>query len=57
MEGSGTISVLLQGPSGCGKSSLLRDYADICGRIDGVTFVIVHLGEQIDSKVVYPCTH
>ena len=53
MKGSGATSILVQGPSGCGKSSLLREYASICGLTDGDTFMVVHLGEQIDGKVDY----
>ena len=56
MEGSGAVCVVVQGPSGSGKSSLLREYAAIRDRIDGETLMVVHLGEQIDSKVRCPCT-
>jgi midasin (ATPase involved in ribosome maturation) len=58
-EGSGAVCVLVQGPSGCGKSCLLREYAAICGRTDGETLMVVHLGEQIDSKILlgtFTCT-
>ena len=51
MEGSGALSVVVQGPSGCGKTSLLRDYFSLCGRTVGDSVMVVHLGEQIDSKV------
>ena len=51
VEGSGAVCVLVQGPSGCGKSCLLQEYATLCGRTDGDTLMVVHLGEQIDSKV------
>ena len=51
MEGSGAVCVLVQGPCACGKSSLLQEYATLCGRTDGDTLMVVHLGEQIDSKV------
>lgn len=51
VEGSGALCVLVQGPGGCGKSTLLRDYAFACGRTVGDSVMVVHLGEQIDSKV------
>ena len=50
-EGSGALCVLVQGPSGCGKTTLLRVYASICGKAVGDSVVVVHLGEQVDSKV------
>ena len=53
MEGSGALSVVVQGPSGCGKTSLLRDYLSLRGRTVGDSVMVVHLGEQIDSKVSY----
>ena len=51
VEGSGAHSVVVQGPSGCGKTSLLREYFSLCGRTVGDSVIVVHLGEQIDSKV------
>lgn len=51
VEGSGALSVVVQGPSGCGKTSLLRDYVYLRGRTVGNSVMVVHLGEQIDSKV------
>jgi midasin len=59
VEGSGALSVVVQGPSGCGKTSLLRDYFSLCGRTVGDSVMVVHLGEQIDSKVLlgtFTCT-
>jgi midasin len=59
VEGSRAVCVLVRGPSGCGKTSLLREYASLCGRSLGDAFVTVHLGEQIDSKVLlgtFTCT-
>ena len=56
VEGSGATCVLVQGPSGCGKSSLLREYAAVCGYTVGDSVMVLHLGEQIDSKV-YTCMH
>ena len=45
------MCVLVQGASGCGKSTLLREYAGHCGRKEGDSLMVVHQGEQIDSKV------
>ena len=53
VEGSSSVCVLVQGPSGCGKTSLLREYAGICGHSEEESLVVVHLGEQIDSKVSF----
>lgn len=55
VEGSRSVCVLVQGPGGSGKTSLLREYAEICGYSDEESLVVVHLGEQIDSKVSYLC--
>ena len=59
---SGGVCVLVQGSSGCGKSTLLREYAGHRGRKEGESLMVVHQGEQIDSKVcilsvqdVYTC--
>ena len=52
MEGSGALCVVVQGPGGCGKTSLLKEYVSLCGRTIGDSVMMVHLGEQIDSKVL-----
>ena len=54
--GSGSVCVIVQGSSGCGKSTLLRSYAHTCGYKDGENLLVIHLGEQIDSKV-YICIY
>lgn len=48
---SGSVCVVVQGNSGCGKSTLLRNYAHTRGYKDGESLLVIHLGEQIDSKV------
>lgn len=53
---SGSVCVIVQGSSGCGKSTLLRSYAHTCGYKDGENLLVIHLGEQIDSKV-YTCIY
>ena len=51
------MCVLVQGPCGCGKSSLLREYAALCGRTGEMSPIVIHLGEQIDSKVGTCCMY
>lgn len=48
---SGGVCVMVQGNNGCGKSTLLRNYAHTRGYKDGESLLVIHLGEQIDSKV------
>ena len=46
---SSDICVMVVGKGGCGKSSLLRSY---CSHVRGEDVVFLHLGDQIDSKVI-----
>ena len=44
--------MLVEGRGGCGKSSLVRIVSERWGsREKGRDLVVLHLGEQVDSKV------
>jgi len=49
---SGGVCVMVEGCGGCGKSALLRAYASACGHRSGENLVVIHLGEQIDGKML-----
>lgn len=51
MECSGT-SIIVTGCSGCGKSTLVKAFAR---HFDDNRLLVIHLGEQIDSKVCERC--
>ena len=45
------VCVMVEGPIGCGKTTMVLTYAESQGYHYGDNLVIIHLGEQIDSKV------
>ena len=54
--GSGSTNcVLLEGCSGSGKSTLLKYFSKKYGHVEGCGLTTIHLGEQIDAKVIKFC--
>ena len=45
--------VVIEGCSGSGKTALLKDLLKLCQRKVGEEVVFLHLGDQIDSKVIH----
>ena len=45
--------VAIEGCSGSGKTTLLKNLMKICQRKVGEDVVFLHLGDQIDSKVIH----
>ena len=45
------VCVVVEGPIGCGKTTLVQTYAESRGYHYGDNLVVIHLGEQTDSKV------
>jgi midasin len=46
------VCVMVEGPIGCGKTTMVLTYAESQGYHYGDNLVIIHLGEQIDSKML-----